>query len=256
LGSDQDNSNDAVSETITNQLCQPSMDCSFGDGFQLFSVAEINNPSGCEGYGDFTNLIATLEEDTTYDLTVTTGYGDQYVSVWIDFNDDYTFTNDEKVVDNYVIAPGQGSGTYTETFDLVVPAGAANGLHLMRAKSNWNAPVPADACEETTYGETEDYSAQIGELGVDDISLAEADMIVTSLPDNKFDITLITDFDGDAYLAVYNMLGQQLIFKSVYKEGNSYDISLDMSAMSSGVYVVKVGSGSTNTAKTARIIVR
>jgi hypothetical protein len=256
LGSDQDSSNDSVSETITNQLCQPSMNCSFGDGFQLFSIAEINNPSGCEGYGDFTNLVANLEEDTTYDLTVTTGYGDQYVTVWIDFNDDYTFTNDERVVVDHVIAPGQGSGSYTETFDLVVPAGAANGLHLMRAKTNWQAPVPANACEETTYGETEDYSAQIGELGVDEISLADSEMIVTSLPNNHFDIKLTTDYDGDAYLAVYNMLGQQLLFKSVYKDGTSYDISLDMSAMSSGVYVVKVGSGSGNTSKTARIIVK
>ena len=97
----------------------------------------------------------------------------------------------------------------------------------------------------------------IGDLrNVDDISLTEADMIVTSLPNNNFDIKLITDYDGDAYLAVYNMLGQQLLFKSVYKEGNSYDINLDMSATSSGVYVVKVGSGSVNTSKTARIIVK
>ena len=34
-------------------------------------------------------------------------------------------------------------------------------------KTNWNSPVPDDACEETQYGETEDYSVNIVEsLGI------------------------------------------------------------------------------------------
>ena len=63
----------------------------FGDGLQLFNVGEINNPSACEGYGDFTDQVAYLDENSTYSLTVTTGYGDQHVKVWIDFNDDSNF---------------------------------------------------------------------------------------------------------------------------------------------------------------------
>ena len=156
LTGDQDSSNDEVTAVIENILCQPTMDCSFGDGFKLVSIAEINNVSGCEGYGDFTSQIANLGPGNTYDITFTTGYGDQHVKVWIDFNDDFTFTNDEIVVPNFVIAPGQGAGSYTATVDLAVPAGAAVGEHRMRAKSNWQAPVPNDACNETTYGETED----------------------------------------------------------------------------------------------------
>ena len=41
--------------------------------------------------------MANLEADTTYELTVTTGYGDQYITVWIDFNDDLEFSNEEIV---------------------------------------------------------------------------------------------------------------------------------------------------------------
>ena len=55
-------------------------------------------PSACEGYGDFTDQVAYLDENSTYSLTVTTGYGDQHVKVWIDFNDDSNFTSDEVVV--------------------------------------------------------------------------------------------------------------------------------------------------------------
>ena len=193
LGTDSNPGNDALTKTVINGLlyCTPVLDCSFGDGFQLFSVAEINNPSGCEGYGDFTSQVATLNPGTTYDLTVTTGYGDQFVSVWIDFNDNGTFENNEKVVDNYEIANGQGAGTYTETMDLVVPANATLGLHRMRAKTNWDAPVPLDACDVTSFGETEDYTANIdGTLGNQEIELADSELIVVSKPNNQFDVTI------------------------------------------------------------------
>lgn len=256
LGSDQEASNDEATKDIENLFCQPNINCSFGDGFQLFSVAEINNSSGCEGYGDFRSQIANLEPDTTYDLTVTTGYGDQYISVWIDFNDDFNFTNDELVVDNYIIAPGQAAGSYTETFDLVVPAGAAIGDHLMRAKANWNAPVPPNACEETTYGETEDYTASIGTLNVDEVAIRDAELIVTSLPNNQYEVSLITEFDGEIYAAVYNALGQQLGYKPLNKLDNAYRLNLDMSQASSGVYLIKVGGLFNRSYQTARIIVK
>ena len=43
-------------EVRENVFCTPSMDCSVGDGFQLFQLGDIDNESECEGYGDFTDL--------------------------------------------------------------------------------------------------------------------------------------------------------------------------------------------------------
>ena len=255
LASDANTSNDAVTAEIENILCQPNIDCSFGDGFRLFSVAEINNPSGCEGYGDFTNLIANLAPNSTNQLTVTTGYGDQFVKVWIDYNDDSTFTADEVVVDNVVIAPGQGAGNYTQTMDLIVPSGAMNGEHRMRAKTNWNGPVPPDACEETNFGETEDYTANIGTLGVDDFSVRNGELIILSQGNKQFEVNFITAYSGATYLAVYNLLGQQLKVKMIDKIGNAYKARLDMSEVASGTYIVKIGGTQNNAFKIGRIIV-
>ncbi len=256
LAGDANAANDAVTTEIENILCQPFLNCEFGDGFQLFSVAEINNPSACEGYGDFTNLVANLAPDSTNELTITTGYGDQFVKVWIDFNDDSTFTADEVVVDNVEIASGQGQGTYTVTMDLVVPPGVAMGPHRMRAKTNWNGQVPADACEETSFGETEDYTANIGTLGVNDFSISKGDLIITSENNKNFEINFITAYEGTAYLAIYNMLGQQLKVKMLDKIGNSFKAKLDMGEAASGVYLVRVGGQYTKSFKTARIIVK
>ncbi len=256
LNGDSNASNDEASITVENVLCQPTGDCSFGDGFTLFSVAEINNPSGCEGYGDFTDQIAVFDENETYSLTVTTGYGDQNVKVWIDFNDDSIFTNDEVVVPNFVIAPGSAAGTYTETVDLVIPASVPLGMHRMRAKTNWQAPVPDDACEETQYGETEDYSANIGELGVNDIEISNSELLITSNDNSHFDVTLNTNYNGKVYVAVYNMLGQQLGFKLAQNDGGTYRMNLDMSNAANGVYIIKVGGQNTTKFKTGRIIVK
>ncbi len=258
LSGDGNAANNSVSTTIDNLLCQPSMNCSEGDGFRLFSVAEINNPSECEGYADFSNLTANLAPGSTNSLTITTHYGGQYVMVWIDYNDDSTFTNDEIVVENYQIAPGQGAGSYTETMDLVVPASATIGEHRMRAKTNRNAPVPTNGCAPTPRGETEDYTANIGVLGIDDIAIRNSEILITSTDNKHFDISLVSDYDGLAYMSVFNMLGQELGIKMIGKAkgDDSHKLKLDMSFASSGVYLLKVGGEFTKSTKTVRIVVK
>jgi hypothetical protein len=257
LTGDAQASNNEISLIINNTFCTPTADCSFGDGFQLVQVAEINNVSGCEGYGDFRSQVANLGVDSTNDITFTTGYGDQNIVVWIDFNDDNTFTNDEIVVPNFVIAPGEAEGTYTETVDLVIPAGAPEGEHIMRAKSNWQAPVSPDPCAESQYGETEDYTANLGVLGVNDFAISNGDFIITTLENNQFDVMLTTDYTGGMYLGVFNLLGQEVAFeKSVEREGSTFKMRLDMSSMSSGVYLVRMGGQTTTSAKVGRIIVK
>ncbi|MBL4662985.1 MAG: hypothetical protein JKY22_05410 [Flavobacteriaceae bacterium] len=256
LAGDQESSNDEVTAVVENVLCQPVIDCSLGDGFQLLSIAEINNVSGCEGYGDFTSQIANLEDGDSYDLTLTTGWGNQHVNVWIDYNDDSAFTTDELVVDDFVIADGQGQGSYTETTQLVIPAGVAFGEHRMRFKSNWYAPVP-NACEETQFGETEDYTANIGDLGVNDAAISNAEFRIVSLPNNQFELTLQTPFNGGVYMGLYSVLGQEIGFtKNVSRSDNAYRMNLDMSKMSSGVYLIRMGGQTTTSFKTARIIVK
>ncbi len=259
LSGDTNPNNDEVSKTVFNGviICEPVGDCSFGDGFTNVTVSELDNDSGCEGYADFTSEVATLEPGQSYDFTVTTGYGDQNVRVWIDFNDDGNFTNDETVVPNFVIAPGQGAGTFTDTATLTIPGSVASGnQHRMRVKSNWQAPVPDDACEETQYGETEDYSANMGVLGTENQAIATAELLVVTKPNNQFEISLTTDFEGVASIAVSNMLGQTLAFNNLEKEGNSYNYQLDMSYADAGVYFIRMGDNNSKTYQTAKIIVK
>lgn len=257
LSGDQDASNDETSVMVENQLCLPVSNCNAGHGFRLFEVGGINNPSGCEGYGDFTNLVANLDDGSTTSLTVSAEYGSQFISVWIDFNDDLTFTSNELVVDNYEFAPGQNSGNFTETMDLVVPGNVPLGEHLMRARASGVGPIPANACDEILFGETEDYKANIANLGVDDYAINDANLVVVSNDNNQFEVIFETAYDEGVFLAVYNVLGQEIGFnKSVPKIDGAYRLNLDMSNVSSGVYIVRIGGQATTTFKTARIIVK
>ena len=244
LGGDQFNSNNTVTTEVENKICAPTMNCSLGDGIQLFSIADINNVSGCEGYGDFTNLIANLVPGNTYPLTITTGYGNQNVTVWIDFNNDNDFTADEKIVNNFVIAPGETGGSYTETIDVTIPASSNLGSFTMRAKTNWDDPVPEDACVPSNYGETEDYTVNTETiLNTSDFSpLNNSKLTILDKGDKQYEAVLTTAYDGPAYIAIYNLKGQQLKFKKIVKSSvDSYVVRLDMSQVSTGMYIIRIG---------------
>ena len=256
---DQLTDNDEISVVVENLLCLPESNCTVGHGFDVFEIAGINNDSDCNGngYSNFTNLIANLEPGSTNSLTVTSNYGNQYIKVWIDFNDDSQLTADEVVVDNYHFAAGEGSGNFTETFDLVVPAGSIVGEHLMRARTSGVGVISDDSCQEIGFGETEDYTANIGSLGVEDYEINNSEMIITTLGDKQFDAILNTEFDGELFLALYNSLGLRVGFsKRVPRQGNTYKITIDMSNMSQGVYFVRMGGQNTTAYKTGRIIVK
>jgi hypothetical protein len=257
LPGDDNPSNDDTSAEVSNFLCQPETNCTLGDGLTLVSVEEINNPSGCEtdGYGDFTDLIANLAQGGTYDITLSTGYGNQFVKVWVDYNDDFTFSNNEVILNNYVIAPGSNAGNYTETTSMTIPANATLGSHRMRIKTNWNANVPVDACEETTFGETEDYTANItDELGLNE-SFYAADFVISSQDQNYFDLNFKSpSYTNDLPVYVINTLGQTLAYYVLEYNGTGFSKTIDMSYVSSGVYFIKIGSESLN--KVQRIIVK
>ena len=224
-------------EVRENVLCTPSMNCDYNDGFQLFQLQDIDNSSGCEGYGDFTSLSTNLEQGNDYELTVTTGYGDQYIKVWIDYNDDLDFTEDEVVINNYIIAPGVAGGVYTETISFTIPEDAVLGQHIMRAKANWAGDVPVDACVETTYGETEDYSVVIVEssLGIIENTFPENPIIYPNPTNGNVSIDLRKNYNN-VIIQLNDILGRKIIEQS-YNQGRVFNLNIKESP---GVYFLTI----------------
>jgi len=142
------------------EYCIPGADCSWGDGFTDFAFGGIENwESGCSdaGYGDFTDLTGTVEIGFVHTATFASGYDDQFVSMWVDFNDNYEFEVHERILTDFDLST---SNVLTEV-DILIPGSALPGEHRMRIGSNWTEISSPDPCAVLTYGEWEDYTLEV-----------------------------------------------------------------------------------------------
>ena len=214
--------------------CVPSLNCTLGDGFQNFTFADINNDSGCEGYGDFIDISTDIAQGDTYSLSFTTGYGTQVIRAWIDYNDDLYFSMDELIVDQFIIAQGSGAGSFTATTETIIPENAPLGEHLLRIKSAWNQYVPDDPCEITNYGETEDYTINIVEsLSLNDISISENITIFPNPSNGSFNVRVdekALDYE------IFNLIGQRIL-KGKFNVGENL---INLKNRQDGIYILKL----------------
>ena len=232
---DDPNCDQSITVTSPCQACVPlGINCNLGDGFVGLVIADIDNSeSGCspDGYGVFPELTTDLEQGATYSVTVTTGYTDQYVRAWVDFNDDYEYSLDELIIDNALIAT-----TGTTNIEAVIPADANLGTHSMRFKANWNAGVPDDACEVTSYGEVEDYFVTIVEsLSTNDYQLEG--LKIYPNPVNGDFVTIKSPIAGDKFINLFDINGRKVLSTTLVGD------MLNISSFSAGFYMIEVSVG-------------
>ncbi len=143
--------------------CYPTANCSWGDGFTGFQLEDINNmnngcsnDNGIEGYGDFTDMSTDLEPGQTYEVGFQSGYSDQDVCLWIDFNMNKQFDDEERLVTDLNLS--NSGQTYTTTIE--IPDDVMPGEKRLRIRANWQNSA-MDPCASWSYGETEDYTINI-----------------------------------------------------------------------------------------------
>ena len=109
----------------------------------------------------------------------------------------------------------------------------------MRTKTNWNAGVPDDACELTTYGETEDYTVIIVEslMGIHENSLLLTPIIYPNPTDGKVTVDLKSTYK-DISVKLNDVLGREL-FNKFYDEGQELHFKINEP---SGVYFLTIVS--------------
>ena len=232
---DDPNCDQTITVISPCQACVPlGIDCSLGDGFVGLVIADIDNSdSGCspDGYGIFPELTTDLAQGATYPVTVTTGYSNQYVRAWVDFNDDYEYTLDELIIDNALIAT-----TGTTDIEAIIPADANLGTHSMRFKANWNVGVPDDACEVTSYGEVEDYFVTIVEsLSTNDYQLDG--LKIYPNPVNGDFVTIKSPIAGDKFINLFDINGRKVLSTTLVGD------MLNISSFSAGFYMIEVSVG-------------
>jgi hypothetical protein len=163
------------------EYCIPGGNCTWGDGFTDFAFAGIENyDSGCSpgGYGDFTDLSGEVEIGYVYTAIMSSGYSEQQVSMWVDFDDDYEFEVHERILTDF---PIETTGILLEV-DIIIPGNALPGTHRMRIGSNWQAPSSPDPCAILTYGEWEDYTLEVTGVPIDNDALTVSIDLDATMP--------------------------------------------------------------------------
>ncbi|WP_116787044.1 Ig-like domain-containing protein [Flavobacterium psychrotrophum] len=129
-------------------------------------TTNINNTStGCSndnslaGYANYTAQSVTAPQGSSVNFNLnfhTASLGTSYLSAWIDWNHDFTFSDDEQVY------ASSGEEPSTLTFTANVPQNAALGATRIRLKvvNGW---IGSGACGYNSFGEIEDYTFNITE---------------------------------------------------------------------------------------------
>ncbi len=221
-----------------------------------------NGCNGANGYENRTNLstdlLVSASSATSFTLQAQHNWASnptaEKLSVWIDLDDSGTFETSERLISGVsFVSAGQ-----LNNFTLTIPANAPLGSHTLRAKAidSTASGNVLEPCTDFAYGEVQDYTVVLTTtVGFEDLGLDSSFQIV-DMENNQFEILLsASDFNDRLELKVYNTLGQQIYWKSLYNEtGTGYQHQLNMSYVAAGVYIVTIGN--TEVSESQRIIVK
>ena len=265
LAGDSNTDNDCAETNVTNtvQYCEPSGNCAgLNNGVTEFQLVDQDITTNCgtspAGFSDDTDIIFTFDPDEdTFDGVLQMGFEDSNFIIWVDFNDNGVFETSEVI--------GEGNVPTADTdfpFTVDVSSIAVSdrlGSHRMRLRGedtdqDGDATIP---CDDLEFGRTNDYTAFFDPaLNVDDSVFEGAEFTLIEREENIYDISLRTAFEGNAAISVYNIIGQQLVFNNLDKEGDAYNYQLDMSYAATGVYIVKFGDVNGGASVSRKIVVK
>lgn len=183
--------------------------CIDGDGLTHFEISDlVNAASGCSpgGYGDFTAMSTDLARGYAYEVTLMSGYSNQYVSLWIDFDDDFAFSESERLLTNFHLEfPDLAYQTM-----IMIPEDAPEGAHRLRVRTNWNS-ASHNPCETYQFGEAEDYTVIITNEELTASLYASVFSAATGDPVEDAEIsilgTAITGITGDEGICLIEWIG-------------------------------------------------
>ena len=250
------NAQGSDAETKTNYIivaqstgpCTPSITSTCDEYIQNVTLNTINNTTACTtgGYAAYLNSSTTLSKGMQYTVTVTPAimnstspaYTNDEIAVWIDFNNDFTFSSAERV--GYVLVATGWSNQFTFT----VPTTAITGAVRMRVRISYSVVAengaPIDPCAVATYGETEDYTVNIVQGG--NVGLSEINSDNISIYPNPTSGDLFVDLGKTDntfnQIQLLDLTGRVISTYSIDKDIKLYTLSTD--SLSNGIYTVKI----------------
>jgi PKD repeat protein len=246
-GSDGETKNNYIIVAQATGPCTPSVTSACDEYIQNVTLNTINNTTACAtgGYAAYLNSSTSLTKGMQYTITVSPAipqgagaYTGDEIAVWIDYNNDFTFSSVERV--GYVLVATGWSNQLTFT----VPTTAITGSVRMRVRISYSvvaeSGAPIDPCAVATYGETEDYTvniAQGGNVGFDELN---ADYIHVYPNPTSGDLNIdLGNIDYNfSEIQLVDLTGRVVTKISINEQVKLYNVST--SSLFSGIYNVKI----------------
>lgn len=118
-----------------------------------------NSSSSTAGYENFTAVSTTVTAGASYPVSVSIsgGFAEDEVRIWIDYNQDGDFTDANEAV---YVSPAWGPGPHTG--NIAIPTGATAGPTRMRVRMHDATLTPnTTPCGTSSFGQVEDYTINI-----------------------------------------------------------------------------------------------
>jgi len=150
----------AASQAFAQDYCIPAPPYTDGDGIVNVTIGTINNSTQLEeaNYGNFSDQIASVGRGVTQPFTVGLNtYSAYNVKIWIDWNDNFTFDDNEEVAD--IVSANVPRATVSGNF--TVPVTATLGNHRLRIGAVADFNGPATPCYEGYNAAYEDYTINV-----------------------------------------------------------------------------------------------
>jgi len=190
--------------------------------------ASYTGTGGGSGYynnTNDTNLLIEQKHGESFDFTANYIGGASGLRIWVDWNNDFVFADDEEV---FYLANANGLKTGTIT----VPLNTVTGDYRMRVRAEQGSTSNPPACGQIGFGEALDFTLHVD--GV--VSITDLDVFgFKYYPNPVNDILHLSSSQPIENVTISNMLGQQ-----INANLNSDKTSLDMSSLPTGNYFVKV----------------
>jgi PKD repeat protein len=247
-GSDLETKNNYIIVAQATGPCSPSVTSACDEYIQNVTLNTINNTTACTtgGYAAYLNSSTSLTKGMQYSVTVTPAVGvnigqaytNDEIAVWIDYNNDFTFSSAERV--GYVLVATGWSNQFTFT----VPTTAITGAVRMRVRISYSvvaeSGAPIDPCAVATFGETEDYTVNIvqgGNVGLDEINSDNISIYPNPTSGELF-VDLGNIDNTFNQIQLLDLTGRVISTYSTDKDIKLYTLSTG--SLSNGIYTVKI----------------
>jgi len=199
------------------------------------------------GYLDFTHLSTQVERGQSYEISLEGFTGGDYTSffsVFIDFDENGSFDDDEKFFvesgNNLSVSNSSGTDGISASGFIHFPDTVSLGNKRMRIIKNYGSPIQ-DGCQSVQFGQIQDYNIEVVETMATDNQFFK-DFVFYPNPVKNI-LNLKAEYPVD-YLFIYDLNGRIVLdFNPKQKQ-----IQLNLEALAQGVYFMKVNmEGKTKT---------